>query len=273
MVARSLSVVLVACLVWAGTCTAAGSPSDDLTQGGVLRVAVPDRADPPFVLYGPDGRPDGYDPAVARTLAAALGSESVLVPVPGGRAGVLAAVEDGRAQLGLARLSVDLDAARRVTLSRPYAAPRRALLYNRLGLAHAAPGEPPHRLLERSGTTVAVACDDLTGGYLSEAFPAVRPLPLDDLDAAAEAVRRGQAAAILGDRPRLLHWLAGHPGLGLELGYWELPEARDALVIAVPWQAERLAGWLDTALEILEGDGTLPSLRARYLEPAGGGSP
>ena len=262
---------MAACLAWA--VASAAFASEDPAVGDRLRVALPDRAEPPFLLYGPDARPDGYDPAVARALAAALGAEPVLVPTPGGRAGVLAAVEAGRVQLGLARLSVDLDAARQVTLSRPYAAPRRALLYSRLGLAHAAPGEPPHRLLERAGTTVAVVRDDLGGGYLSQAFPEVQPRPVDDLDAAAQALRRGEATLLLSDRPRLLRWLAAHPGVGLELGYWEIPEARDALVIALPWQAERLAGWLDSALQILEGDGSLPGLRARYLEATQGIAP
>jgi ABC-type amino acid transport substrate-binding protein len=239
----------------------------------VLRVAVPERAEPPFLAYGADGQPDGYDPAVARLLAAALGAQAVLVPTPDGRAGVLATVRSGRAQLGLARLSLDRKAARQVAFSRPYAAPPRAVLYPRLRLARAIPGAPPERLLERPGTVVAVVREDLAGAYLAEAFPDARALVLDGLAAAAAALRTGQAQLLLSDRPRLLGWLAQHPGLALELGYRELPGTRDAVVIALGWDAQRLAGWLDTALEVLEADGTLPALRRRHLEPAAGGSP
>ncbi len=235
--------------------------------GGPLTVAVPDRAEAPFVTYAPDGRVDGYDPAVAAALAAALGAELELVPTPGGRAGVLDAVGGGRARLGLARLAIDLDAARRVALSRPYAEPPRALLYNRRVLARRAPGRPPTVLLEPS-REVAVVRGDGADHYLSAVLPGARPRPYADVDAAAGAVVGGEPAVLLSDRPRLRRWLAEHPTLGLAVGYWELGEIRDPVVAAVPWQDPWLVGWLDTTLEILESDGTLPALRARYLEPA-----
>ena len=237
--------------------------------GGPLVVAVPDRSEAPFVTYTPDGRAEGYDPAVAATLAAALGADLELVPTPGGRAGVLGAVAEGRARLGLARLAIDLQAARQVALSCPYAEPPRALLYNRRALARRAPGQSPAVLIGPS-RDVAVVSGDGADHHLSAVAPGARTRSYADLEAAAGAVAGGDPAVLLSDRPRLRRWLAAHPTQGLAVGYWELGESRDPVVAAVPWQDAWLVGWLDTTLEILESDGTLPALRARYLEPAEG---
>lgn len=262
--------LLAAGLLGVGAAAGAG---EDLWPEHALRVALPDREDVPFLAVGPEGRPEGLEPAVARTLAAALGLEPVLLPTAGGQAGVLAAVREGRAELGLARLTIDLGAARAVRLSRPYAAPARALLYNRLALARALPGEPPERLLLESGAAVAFLRDDLGDRYLAMAYPGARAVPFADLDRAAVTIAGGDPVVLLGDRLRLQDWLARHADVGLTLGYRDLPGTRVPLVVALPWRAERLRGAVDASLGVLEGDGTLAALRARHLGAAGDAPP
>jgi ABC-type amino acid transport substrate-binding protein len=244
----------------------AGDPGGVFGTPERLRVAVPDRDEPPFVEYGPDGRPGGFDLALAGALAAALGVDLQVVPAPGGRDGVLAEVRAGRVEIGLAGLGPDLSTARAVSFSRPYATPRRALLYNRRVLAREAPTRAPHVLLERVGTTVAVVRDDPVIQYLALAFDGVRPVAFPDPDSATRAVLAGEPPVLLSDRARLRRWLARQAGLGLELGYWEPPAAPGRVVAALPWRAAWLHGWLEGALQILEDEGTLEALRASYLE-------
>lgn len=134
-------------------------------------------------------------------------------------------------------------------------------------LARTALGKRAGSLLERPGLRVGVLRDSGMHDYLSLAHPQALVQAFADLDGAAAALLDGQTYLLVIDRPRLRDWLTHHAGIGLAAGYEELPDAGDALVIAVPWHRRRLLDWLNGTLDILDAQGVLTSLEARYLEP------
>ena len=255
--------VLGTLLMYAATVRADQDPLVQLRRGGRLILALPQEGLAPFVIDTPGAAPTGLDPALGGILARCLGVELEILPVPGGQTGVLDAVASGRAHLGMGRVSARPDLALRIALSRPYTAPRQALLFNRLLIARQRTG--PAELLKRSGTHVAVVAGEGATDLLPLVHPELILEPFGDLDAAARRVAAGDIALLLNDEPQLRYWLWRHAPEGLALGVHPLPRSLDSLVIAVSWENQRLLGWLDGTLDILDADGTLEGLRQRYL--------
>jgi ABC-type amino acid transport substrate-binding protein len=234
-------------------------PLQRLRAAGELRIALPSRDLAPYVSHPEGTGPVGLDAALAETLAWLLGVRARFLPVPGDETAVLEELAAGRAHLAMGRFEATPELARRVAVSRPYAAPARALLFNRLTVARA--GISPKQLLRRVDTQVVVLRDEAGADYLKLAYPGHRLETVAGLGTAVQRLLEDRAPLLLSDEARLRHWLTVHPDVGLSLGFTALPGTAVPLAIALPWREQRLLGWINGTLEILEADGTLAALR------------
>jgi len=90
-----VAVILAAC---------SGDPYVRTPEGiraiGVLRVAVSNASEHPYIYWDESGQPQGIEPEVARMLARALGVQAQFIPLPD--YAVSAMVESGMADIGFA---------------------------------------------------------------------------------------------------------------------------------------------------------------------------
>jgi polar amino acid transport system substrate-binding protein len=218
-----------------------------ILERGRLIVAIPDGTAPPF-LERTEDRLGGTDVALAQEIAAAFGVALALDPRADGIAGVIDRVMRGEADLGLGGIAVDLERAKRVRFSRPYAVLEEALLANRARLAQA-DAPDPLAALDRADATIALRADRADAG-LRSLLPqaAIRRYATWAPDM-VEAVSRGEVAAALGDEVEIGAALGAAPDAPLRLRALPIPALRQSLAAVLPWDSIQLARWLDLFLE------------------------
>jgi polar amino acid transport system substrate-binding protein len=123
-----------------------------------------------------------------------------------------------------------------------------------------------------TGKTVAVVGNTRYTDFLRDFFPQTRLLETATLDAALEALTRGEVDAVFGGGLPLVFWLNGPDGSACCAfaggAYTEPAYFGDGLTIAVARQNEPLRRALDDALRSLESEGVLADLYLRFF-PAG----
>ena len=218
-----------------------------ILERGRLIVAIPDSTAAPFLERSED-RLGGTDVALARAIAAAFGVALALDPRADGVAGVIQRVMRREADLGLGGMTPDLESAKRVRFSRPYAVLDQALLVNRTRFAQPATADPL-ATLNRADVTIALRADRPDAALhslLPEAQIRRYPNWAPDM---VEAVSRGEVAAALGDEAEIGGALRAAPDAPLRLRALTIPSLRQSIAAALPWDSVQLAFWLDLFLE------------------------
>jgi polar amino acid transport system substrate-binding protein len=218
-----------------------------ILERGRLIVAIPDGAASPFVERTED-RLGGTDVGLARDIATTFGVALALDPRTDSVEGVIDRVMRREADLGLGGIVLDLERAKRVRFSRPYAVLEQALLVNRGRLAQAAAPDPL-AALNRADATIALRADRPDAAIralLPEA--AIRRYPSFAPDM-VEAVSRGEVAAALGGEAEIGRALRATPDAPLRLRALTIAALRQSLAAVLPWDSIQLALWLDLFLE------------------------
>lgn len=229
---------------------------------GRLIVAVPDGPVPPFLEHTED-RPGGTDVALAREIAQTFGVALALDPRADGIAGVIDRVMRREADLGLGGIAIDLERAKHVRFSRPYAVLEQALLVNRARFAQAAAADPL-TALNRADVTIALRTDRSDAAIRSLLPEATIRRYADWAPDMVDAVSRGEVAAALGDEAEIGRALSAAPDAPLRLRALTIPALRQSLAAVLPWDSIQLAHWLDLFLERLGAPLSLAQLVQRY---------
>jgi polar amino acid transport system substrate-binding protein len=228
---------------------------------GRLIVAVSDGPVPPFLEHTED-RPGGTDVALAREIAQTFGVALALDPGADGIAGVIDRVMRREADLGLGGIAIDLERAKHVRFSRPYAVFEQALLVNRARLAQAA--ADPLTALNRADVTIALRTDGSDAALRSLLPETTIRRYADWAPDMVDAVSRGEVAAALGDEAEIGRALSAAPDAPLRLRALTIPALRQSLAAVLPWDSIQLAHWLDLFLERLGAPLSLDQLVLRY---------
>jgi polar amino acid transport system substrate-binding protein len=218
-----------------------------ILERGRLIVAIPDGAASPFLERSED-RLGGTDVGLAREIATSFGVALALDPRADGIEGVIDRVMRREADLGLGGIVIDLERAKRVRFSRPYAVLEEALLVNRARLAQAAAADPL-AALNRADAAIALRADRADAAIhalLPEA--AIRRYPRFAPDM-VEAVSHGEVAAALGDEAEIGRALRATPDAPLRLRALPIAALRQSVAAVLPWDSIQLALWLDLFLE------------------------
>jgi polar amino acid transport system substrate-binding protein len=113
----------------------------------VLRVSMTRFDVPPFHFVQADGTVAGPEADLARQIAATLGVQLVLVAEAETFDAVVHDVANGRADIGISKLSRTYYRLKQVRFSEPYITLRHALLYNRLAIGSLSEGRSPAQAL------------------------------------------------------------------------------------------------------------------------------
>jgi polar amino acid transport system substrate-binding protein len=217
---------------------------------GRLVVAVAGFAVPPFVTLGADGTLAGHDIALAQGMAGALGLPLDVDRTAASFDAIIDTVARGAADLGLGRLSATPARATLVRFSKPYLVLRHALLVSRPRFARLAPGGEPLAALHSGDAPLAIVPGTAAADYARRVVAPARLRAYRRWDPdAIDAVRGGAVIAAVGDEVEVKRALAARPDAPLQLRELVLPETRDAIAAALPWDSFQLLAWVDLYLD------------------------
>ncbi|HEX6841080.1 MAG TPA: transporter substrate-binding domain-containing protein [Stellaceae bacterium] len=231
---------------------------------GRLVAAIAGFAVPPFVTLGADGALGGHDIALAQGMARALGLPVAFERAAGFDA-VIDTVASGAVDLGLGRLSATLARAELVRFSRPYLVLHHALLVSRPRFARLAADGEPMAALKAGDAPLAIVPGTVSAEYARGLVAPARLREYRRWDPdVIDAVRGGEVLAGCGDEVEVKRALASRPDAPLQLRAVVLPETRDPIAVALPWDSGQLRAWVDL---YLDGAGPSPTVEQLLGQP------
>jgi polar amino acid transport system substrate-binding protein len=221
-----------------------------LFDRGRLVVAIAGFAVPPFVTIAADGALGGHDIDLAQDMAQAIGLPLALDRDAASFDAVIDKVARGAADLGISRLSATLARATLVRFSKPYLVLRHALLVSRPRFARLLPDGEPLAALRSGDAPLAIVPGTAAADYARRLVAPARLREYRRWDPdAVDAVRGGEVVAAVGDEVEVKRALAARPDAPLQLRAVVLPETRDAIAAALPWDSVQLLAWVDLYLD------------------------
>jgi polar amino acid transport system substrate-binding protein len=200
---------------------------------GELRVAITHFDIPPFHLRRSDGTYIGKDIQFARELGEALKVKIVFVDEPTTFDEVVTAVAEGRADIGLSKLSQTYDRVAYVRFSEPYVTLRHALLYNRAVISLLANGGPPEEALREFAGNIGVIGKSAYVDFVSADFPKAKIVQFGTWEEAISALKSGKVDAVYRDEFEVRSVLVHDPAIHIEFGAAVLCDRRSFLTIAI----------------------------------------
>ena len=156
---------------------------------------------PPFNYAGPDGSPAGFNVELARLICEELKIQCTIQLRRFDT--LLQALAENRADAVIASLAVTPETRQRVDFSDPYyRAPARFAARRDTALRDAAPEGI-------EGKKVAVVAGTAHEAYLKAFFTEAELKPYRNMEAARDALRKGEADLLFGDGIALAFWLNG----------------------------------------------------------------
>ena len=253
------------------------TPSVDL--GGLPRLRFLTSLDfPPFNFADANRKPTGFNIDLARAVCAELdlAERCEVQAMPWEE--LEPALEARRGEVILAGHAAQAAMRRRFGLSEPYFRfPARFA-----GRGEGQPDETGFRAL-LAQEPVAVVANSAHAQMLGAFFPQARPLPVDDMPAAYEALTGDKAGLAFGDGVLLSFWLASPAAEGccrFYSGAYVSPVHLGQGMVAVTRRQDgRLLEAINGALKAVEESGAYAEIYARYFPvdpfgtlPASGGS-
>ncbi len=225
---------------------------EQVRKSGTLRVGM-DAGVPPFAMPG-NGDLQGFDPDLARDLAARLGLTVTIVNTPSDA--LYDALLTGKVDALIAALPVTPEFRRDVAYSAPYIEMgERAIV--RAGSDIQTPADLAHR---RVGAELG-SDGDLAARTLARHVPIDLHSTYDSGDAALTDLKRGDVDAVVLDGIAARHAVATDPALVM----LSEPVLSNGYVIATKQDARILSTNLEHALDEARTAGILIQLEARWL--------
>nr|WP_229499450.1 transporter substrate-binding domain-containing protein [Pseudoduganella ginsengisoli] len=187
-----------------------------IVNQGELVVAMLSTDTPPF-FYAEGGNLAGTDVDLARLVGSELG-----VPVRFDRSaktydGVVEAVAEGRADLGISRLARTLKRGQMVHFSNTYMKLSHALLINRVNFAAIAGEQPLPQVIRNFNGTLGVIAGSSWEEFGRRNFPKAKLVAYPTWADVVNAVKKGDVVAAYRDELEVLQILKKDPGLALTL--------------------------------------------------------
>jgi polar amino acid transport system substrate-binding protein len=245
-----LGIALLAALAWAGQQRPADPYLQDIRARGVLRVGL-DPTYPPFDMLQ-DGRPAGYDVALANAIAADLGVRAEFHTL------ALDTLYDA-----LASEQVDVLASALPFIYERQKEVRYSVAYYQSGQVLVVPAGSSIRTPQNlAGHTVAVELGSNADTYARRLTHEITPTftllsTFHSPDEALQAVARGEAGAAITDHLSARTHLASQPG---SLRILDPPLTDEPYVIVMPVRADALAASVNSTIERLRASGELAKI-------------
>lgn len=266
---RRLGAFVALALAFAGPTAAhaQGAASRDLStivDSGTLRVAMT-RFDLPAFHWRGDAALAGPEVVLAQAIGRALGVEVVFVDDAPSFNGVVDAIVQGRADIGISKLSQTYTRLIRVRFSEPYITLRHALLFERAAVAARSEGRPPEEALRNFNGRIGVIRGSSYVDFGRRNFPAAEVVELADWNAATEALLAGKVDAIYRDEFEIRRVLKNRPALNVRLGTAVVTDQKDYLSVAICDSCAKLQQFINHHLNRTQGVFTMQGLLASDL--------
>lgn len=231
-----------------------------IVDAKVLRVALTRYDLPSFHVRGPDGALLGPEIEMARQIARALGVRVEFVDNPESFDAVVDFVADGRADIGISKLSQTYNRLKRVRFSEPYVTLRHALLFNRVAVAREAGGQPPAAVLQKYHARLGVIAGSAYVDFAHRNFPAASVVEARSWEAAIESLLNGQVTAVYRDEFEIRRVLKNKPALNVQFGSAVIVDQNALLSIAICDSCSKLQEFINYHIGMTRGEFTLERL-------------
>ncbi|WP_338552754.1 ABC transporter substrate-binding protein [Paenibacillus sp. KS-LC4] len=225
----------------------------DILSRGKLRVALYQEDRYPFFYADDQGVLRGSDVELANDIALKLGVQAEFIRTAASFNEVITQVSNGEADIGVSKLSMTLERAKRVLFSDAYLNLKQALLINRLQLA--AIGEKgddsdPLALIQERGERIGIVAGTSYAGFARELFPNQNQAGYSTSAQLFDGVRQGDVLAAVYDAFEISRYLKKYPSYSLQLQFVQLDDHDDDIAIAVDPQRYHLHQWVNTYLHM-----------------------
>ena len=231
-----------------------------IVNAGHLRVAITQFDLPSFHSKGTDGKVGGPEADLAKQIARALNVQVDFVDTATSFDAVVGAVADGRADIGISKLSKTYYRLKAVRFSDPYISLRHSLLYNRAILAENAQGGAPVDALRRFSGRIGVIRGSAYVDFANRNFPTARVVELDDWSEVVSALKENRIDAVYRDEFEIRHLSRKDPTLNVRFGIAIIADQFAHLSIAICSNCSRLQEFVNFYLSETRGAFSLKSL-------------
>ncbi len=224
-------------------------------EEGKLIMAT-NAAFPPYEMTDDNGNIVGIDPEIAAAIAGKLGLELVIDDMDFD--GALLAVQNGRADMMLAGLSVTPDREAVMDFSDSYATGVQVVIVTEDSDIASADDLEGKLIGCQRGTTGYIYASDTpeNGGYGEDAV-----IPYDNGITAVQALQNGQVDAVIIDNGPAQEFVAANPGLKI----LDTPWVEEEYAIGLTKGNDALNTAINNALNELIEDGTVQSIIDSYI--------
>lgn len=237
-----------------------------IVESGVLRVAMTRFDLPPFHWVRRDGSVHGMDVDFAHKLAAALHIKAEIISDIPTFDATVSAIAQGRADIGMSKLSQTYDRMTRVRFSDPLIAWRQALLFNRTAVATEANGRPPQEVLRKFTRRIGVIGASAYVDFARQNFPAAQLYEAKSWDDAIAALRDGRVDAIYRDEFEIKRLLKLNPALNVHFGAALISDQVAFISVAICDTCVRLQEFINFFITQNKGPYTVDNILAASLK-------
>ena len=236
----------------------------DIIGSGKLRVAVT-HFDLPAFHWRSQESFDGPEIEMAQAIGRALGVEVEFVDDATSFNGVVDAIAQGRADIGISKLSQTYARLKRVRFSEAYITLQHALLFDRAAIAARGNGLPPDQVLRKFNGRLGVIQGSSYVDFARRNFPAARIVEMADWGSVTQGLLAGKVEAIYRDEFEIRRVLKGSPALNVRLGAAVVTDQKDYLSVAICDSCSKLQEFINHHLTRTRGVFTVQRLLAGDL--------
>ena len=221
-----------------------------LIDNNKLVVAIGPDA-PPMIMTDKNGNLRGYEIEIARDIGAELGVQ-VAFSRTVGTDELLRAVAEGKADIGISNLGLNVHIARIVSFTKPYLTESSALLVNRvkgIQFNKSCPSQSERRELAQKPGQIGVMKGDTEVEVMRRKVPEASLKEFDSLASMMAAVQAGEIVASAQAEAVAKYFLRQNPSASLRLKLCLIDDRQIRLAIAVRPDSPHLLRWLNVYLD------------------------
>jgi ABC-type amino acid transport substrate-binding protein len=232
---------------------------------GRLRVAVT-RFRLPGFRWIEGGRQDGPEAELARQIGSALGVSVDFVDDPTSFDAVVDVVSQGRADIGISKISQTYYRMLHVRFSDPYLTLRHSLLFNRATVAARSEGRPTDLVLREFGGKIGVISNSAYADSARRNFPRAEIVGFANWGTAIRALQSDAIDAVYRDEFEVQRILKLSPTMNVRFGAAVITDQLALLSVAICDTCARLQDLINYHLAQTAGAFSLPALLASDLK-------
>lgn len=253
--------VVLLCLLIYPAADSWGGELERIREKGVITVSL-NREYPPFSMEK-EGKPTGLDVDLAYLVAHHLGVKVRFIR-PEEYSRQIPSLLAGESDIIIAAMTRTVERGLEVSFTDPYFEVSQAALSRRDVLPAGA--NAYFDLLQIKKLRLGVKGGTTHEAFARELFPADAIRLFPTVEAAAQALLKGEVNAIVADSPFVRVWRDTHPELYPQVAALLAPVTREYYAFAIRPGDQTFLNWLNLLIAEIKADGTLDFLVYEYFE-------